>query len=83
MADRVATEQPLDNQAAKRHPYGMAILQFIAVTVLGLLVAWLVGTYFGAVGKNWTTTGIALAALFSIGFIVDRMQAKKRQGTRD
>lgn len=58
-----------------------AILQFIAVTALGLAVAWGVSGYYGLVGKNWTTALAGFAALLTVGFIYDRWQAKKRRDT--
>jgi heme O synthase-like polyprenyltransferase len=53
-------------------------LQFVAVTVLGLISAWIVRQYFGAVGQNWTTTAIGFAALLGYAFIFDRWQKRSR-----
>ena len=54
-------------------------LQFVAVTALGLLTAWLVHQYFGAFGNSWTSFGIGFGLLLAIGLIVDRRRAQKRQ----
>jgi hypothetical protein len=53
-------------------------LQFLAVTVLGLVSAWLVKSYFGLLGNTWPSFALLAALCWLYGFIYDRHQKRKR-----
>ena len=57
-------------------------LQFVAVTVLGLVTAWLVHLWIGLFENSNTAFFLGFALLLAYGFIYDRWQAKKRRDTQ-
>lgn len=55
------------------------LLQFAAVTILGLVTAWLVGMWNGLFQNSDVAFVGWIAGCLAIGFLVDRWQARRRR----
>lgn len=58
------------------------LLQFVAVTALGLVTTWLVHRWFGLFDNSNAAFFIGAAFLIAYGFIYDRWQDRKRRQDR-
>lgn len=59
------------------------VLQFAAVTALGLVVSWFAALWFGLFENSDAAFFVGMAGLLAIGYLVDRRTARRQRQSQD
>jgi len=60
-----------------------AVVQFLAVTALGLVVSWALHQWVGLFDNKWMAFALWFAVLITYGYLYDRHTARRHRRMQD